>query len=97
MGDILRQRVKLFVFSQIFDRKISALESSALVRRRLFRLLRSQETSNKVRQYYLCVVAIHWLPVAPTVCGRVVRQAGNYPSGKRLFPTGTDLGFWSLV
>src|SRR6266446_7465977 len=42
MEDIHIQRVKLFIFSQIFDRQIPALESSALVRRRF---LGSQETS----------------------------------------------------
>ena len=47
MEDIHIQRVQLFIFSQIFDRKIPALESGALVRRRL---LRSQETSNKSRR-----------------------------------------------
>ena len=42
MEDIHIQRVELFIFSQIFDRQIPALESGALVRRRF---LRSQETS----------------------------------------------------
>jgi len=35
MGGILIQRVKLFIFSWIFDRGIPALESGRLVRRRL--------------------------------------------------------------
>jgi len=46
-GRLLIQSVKLSIFSKIFDRKIPALESGALVRRRL---LRSQETSNKSRR-----------------------------------------------